>query len=94
MQAGMTTSAYYGAQDLIAITGCTRTRAYEMISQLNAELAEKGFITIRGRVPRRYAEERLNITREVQESATTLLCGYPDGISPIRWDPASDTEGD
>lgn len=94
MQAKMTSGVYYSAKDIIALTGCPRTKAYEVIAQLNAELEEKGFITFKGRTPRRYAEERLNITREVQDNATTLLCGCPDGISPVGRDPAPDTEGE
>lgn len=94
MQAKMASGAYYGAEDIIALTGCSRTKAYEVIAQLNVELEEKGFITFKGRAPRRYTEERLNITREVQENATTLLCGYPDGISPVGWDSTPDTQVD
>lgn len=94
MQAKMTSGIYYNAKDIVALTGCPRTRAYEVIAQLNAELEEKGFITFKGRTPRRYAEERLNITREVQDNATTLLHGCPDGIQAIQWEPAPDAEDD
>lgn len=94
MQAKMTSGVYYGAKDIIALTGCPRTKAYEVIAQLNAELEEQGFITFKGRTPRRYAEERLNITREVQDNATTLLHGCPDGIQAVRRDPAPDAEDD
>lgn len=38
--------------------GCSTNLAYKIIRQLNAELKKKGYITIAGRVPRNYFEER------------------------------------
>ena len=48
--------------------GCSTNLAYKIIRQLNAELKKKGYITIAGRVPRNYFEERccLNKGREAQ----------------------------
>jgi len=34
------------------------SKAYQIIDQLNKELAEKGFMTVRGKVPRAYICER------------------------------------
>ena len=67
MQAKLTSGAYYNAAHIIELTGCARTKAYEVIAQLNAELEAKGYVTFRGRVPKRYAEERLFIEREMRQ---------------------------
>ena len=37
----------------------SRSYAYRLIKQLNAELREKGYMTIAGRVNRQYFRERL-----------------------------------
>ena len=37
----------------------SKSYAYKLIQQLNAELREKGYITIAGRVNRQYYRERL-----------------------------------
>jgi hypothetical protein len=38
--------------------GCSRTKGYAIIKQLNDELKSKGFLTYAGRVSRRYFNER------------------------------------
>lgn len=38
--------------------GCSITLAYGILRRLNSELKQKGYITIAGRVPRAYFEER------------------------------------
>ena len=47
--------------ELQEILGVKRTKAFLIIKQLNKELADKGYITIRGRVPRKFFYERLGI---------------------------------
>lgn len=42
------------AQDL----GISKPFAYKLVRQMNEELEEKGFITIAGRVSRKYYEEK------------------------------------
>ena len=37
---------------------CSKSRAYKVISELNHELERKGFLYVRGRVSRKYFEER------------------------------------
>ena len=51
----------------------SRSYAYRLIQQLNAELRAKGYITIAGRVNRQYFRERLYGTpasREVTQNAS------------------------
>ena len=52
-------SMYLRAEDIVEELGVSTGYAYKMIRTLNAELKEKGFYTITGRVSRKYFEERL-----------------------------------
>ena len=45
----------------------SRSYAYRLIKQLNAELREKGYMTIAGRVNRQYFQERLYGTSDQKE---------------------------
>ena len=45
----------------------SRSYAYRLIRQLNAELREKGYMTIAGRVNRQYFKERLYGTSDQNE---------------------------
>ena len=45
----------------------SRSYAYRLIKQLNAELREKGYMTIAGRVNRQYFKERLYGTSDQKE---------------------------
>ena len=40
---------------------CSSRKAYDVIKRLNAELKAKGYITIAGRVPRAYFEEKCKL---------------------------------
>lgn len=44
--------------DIMELFGCSRSKAYQIIAELNRELEQKGFLFIRGRISRRYFEER------------------------------------
>ena len=39
--------------------GISRTKAYEIIRDLNQELKEKGFLTVPGRVSKKFYHERI-----------------------------------
>ena len=45
----------------------SRSHAYRLIRQLNAELREKGYMTIAGRVNRQFFKERLYSTSDQKE---------------------------
>lgn len=49
---------YYSADDLIGLLGISRSKAYQMIRSLNAELETNNYITIPGKVSRAYFNER------------------------------------
>lgn len=64
-------STFMDAHEIIEITGMSEAYAYKLIKQLNKELKEKGFITIRGRVSRQYFEERIyGVRKEEQKYAS------------------------
>ena len=47
-----------GAAEVKQLLGVGNNRAYEIIRQLNAELEQKGYLTIRGKIPKEYLLER------------------------------------
>jgi hypothetical protein len=49
---------FIGNKDIQDILGCKSTKAGLIIGHLNKELEAKGYITYRGKVPRRYFMER------------------------------------
>ena len=55
---------YMTAKDVCEALGVSSTKAYAIIRQLNGELAEKGYITISGKVSRAYFNEKWYGTRE------------------------------
>ena len=50
-------SLYYTANEVMEMLGVSRGHAYKIVKQLNAELADKGFIVVAGRVPKKYFAE-------------------------------------
>jgi len=47
------------AEEIAIELSVSKSFAYNLIKRLNGELAKKGYITIAGRVSRRYYEEKL-----------------------------------
>lgn len=52
---------YITCKEVQEITGVSQTKAYDIIRQLNAELKEQGYLTIRGKVSRKYFYKRYGI---------------------------------
>lgn len=46
------------AEEAAEMLGVSKPYAYKLIRKMNAELTEKGFCTIAGKVSRRYFEEK------------------------------------
>ena len=44
--------------DVMQILGISKSAAYNVMRQLNNELKEKGYVVIRGKISRKYFEER------------------------------------
>ena len=45
--------------DVMQILGISRSAAYKLMRQINSELEKKGYIVIRGKLSRKYFEERI-----------------------------------
>ena len=55
------TSPLIGVAEVQKLLGISRSKAYQIIKVLNDELNQYGFITINGRVSRKYFAERIRI---------------------------------
>lgn len=49
---------YLEVKDVMEIMGIKQTKAYQIIRALNKELNDKGYITVAGKVPRKYFKEK------------------------------------
>ena len=55
---------FYNAEDIMNMLGIGRSKAYEIIKTLNCELNDKGFITVQGKVSKKYFHQRVYGTEE------------------------------
>lgn len=55
---------YMNVKDVCKILGRKESYSYALIKKMNEELKEKGYITVRGKVPRKYFYERLGLEEE------------------------------
>lgn len=46
------------AQEVAELLGISKSKAYTIVRELNEELSAKGFITVAGRVSRKFFEEK------------------------------------
>lgn len=49
---------YYDAEYISDLLDVSKSKAYRIIRTMNVELKQKGFITIAGKIPKKYLEER------------------------------------
>lgn len=56
----MAESLMYSAQDVAAMLCVSTSKAYKVIKKLNAELEQQGKLTIRGKIPRRYFDKKID----------------------------------
>ena len=54
------------AEEVAGVLGISKPYAYKLVREMNEELKQKGFLTIPGRVSRRYFEEKFYGLRENQ----------------------------
>lgn len=54
----METKVYLSAPDVAGILGISRSKAYQIIKELNIELGKSGFIVISGKVPTKFLQEK------------------------------------
>ena len=48
----------YNAKELAEVLGCSESKSYQYIRIMNDELSKQGFLTLRGKVPKAYADKR------------------------------------
>lgn len=51
--------AFVDVKEVQYILGIGQTKAYEIIRKYNEELVKQGYLTIRGRCPRKYFEQKI-----------------------------------
>ena len=49
---------FYKVEDVAAMLGVSKSKAYAIIRNLNKELSEKGFVTISGKASKQYFSEK------------------------------------
>ena len=54
-----TSNCYVSADELAETNVISLGQAYKIIHNVNLELKQKGYITLSGKVPRKYLEERI-----------------------------------
>ncbi len=57
--AGMEETMYYTAADVRKMLGVSRGKAYQLIKELNEELAQRGYIVLAGKVPKKLFAEKV-----------------------------------
>ena len=62
----MTQELFVRAEEVASELGSSKPYAYKLVRVMNEELKQKGFITIPGRVSRRYFEEKFYGLRDRQ----------------------------
>ena len=62
----MSKELFVRAEEVDGALGISKPYAYKLVREMNEELKQKGFLTIPGRVSRRYFEEKFYGLRENQ----------------------------
>lgn len=58
MNGNVTQKMYYTANDVMGMLGVSKATAYTIIRELNDELRNKGYLTLQGKVPKVYFQEK------------------------------------
>lgn len=54
----MNEKLYYSAADIADMLGVSTGKAYKILREMNKDLADRGFLTIAGKIPVEYFKER------------------------------------
>ena len=64
----MTTSkTYYTVAEVAEIVGCKVNTAYKIVAGLNKQLKDKGYVTLQGKINKRYFHEHYLMPDDVKE---------------------------
>ena len=66
----MNRSVFMDMQEVKEILGISKNSAYQLIQQLNEQMQAEGFLALRGRVNRKYFEDRLYLRNSITEKCT------------------------
>lgn len=50
--------SFINAADIMKILGVSRAKAYKIIRELNDELSKNGYMTVRGKISRKFFNEK------------------------------------
>ena len=76
---------FYGTQEIQRELGVGKNKAREIIRQLNVELEKSGYLTVRGRVPRRHFERRFYPERFDKTEKGADFVWISEFIREIGW---------
>lgn len=66
----MVNTVFYSANEISKLLGVSRGQAYKIIKRLNNELEQRGYLTVAGKVSKKYFSEKYyGLTLEVIEAA-------------------------
>lgn len=51
-------------KEVMKILGVSKSKAYQIIQELNEEMKKKGYLTVRGRISKIYFYERMGLQEE------------------------------
>lgn len=60
----MNEKIYYSAEDIANMLGVSKGKSYKILREMNKELANKGFLTIAGKIPVEYFKEKSQIKKK------------------------------
>ena len=69
----MSKELFVKAEEVARELGISKPYAYKLVREMNEELKQKGFITIPGRVSRRYFEEKFYGLRDTMRARWPLI---------------------
>lgn len=55
----MENSLFYSCKEVMELLGCCESKAYRIMKEMNKELQKKGYITMSGKVPKAYFNEKV-----------------------------------
>ena len=65
---------YLSVEDIAELFGLSVSFAYRVVERMNADLASKNYYVILGRVPTRYVEDKMLITKLIATRTFKLNC--------------------
>lgn len=64
----MTTRTYYTVSEIAEIVGCKTNTAYKIVAELNKQLKSKGYVTLQGKINKRYFHEHYLMPDDIENA--------------------------